>query len=445
MISRAARGDSGAPMPRATDIARMLARDIDRLVAQLLPNGHREGHEWRCGSVAGEAGGSLGVHLTGHKAGIWCDFSRNDHKGDALDLVRAMLGLSGIEALTWSRRWLGIEEGEAQRPARALPTPPSSNPDRWRHPWRPAKPISGTLAETYLAGRGLRFHDPGGEVLRYAPRRARKNPVDILEHHPALLALVRDVRTGEACGIVNIYLRADGRDRIRDTKGKTVTGRAGSGAVMLSPFDEVTMGLAICEGVETGISLLMDDLAPVWCCGGAGGYEDRFADRFGLAYAAALLAIDYGVVSWDRALVYRSIRRVYRRALHQRTGPSDPVQAVVTKILQQVHKANVVDISRTSPPVDPKTAENANISLITHCDGSLLYALRPDFFKSIVGPRISPVEVARYLDHHGILIPRSKTCRTRQVRIPGLKTRRDYYCLKATAVAGKSSPKPKKP
>ena len=30
------------------------------------------------------------------------------------------------------------------------------------------------------------------------------------------------------------------------------------------------MGLAVCEGTETGIALLMRDLAPVWALGGAG-------------------------------------------------------------------------------------------------------------------------------------------------------------------------------
>ena len=39
---------------------------------------------------------------------------------------------------------------------------------------------------------------------------------------------------------------------------------------MLSGFAEPTYGLTICEGVETGLGLLMAGLAPVWCCGGAG-------------------------------------------------------------------------------------------------------------------------------------------------------------------------------
>ena len=91
-----------------------------------------------------------------------------------------------------------------------------------------------------------------------------------LEHHPALLALLCDICPGASCAIINVYLAADGRSRLRDAKGKTVTGRAKGTVVMLSAFEEPTYGLTVCEGTETGVALLMADLAPVWCCGGAG-------------------------------------------------------------------------------------------------------------------------------------------------------------------------------
>lgn len=135
--------------------------------------------------------------------------------------------------------------------------------------WQHARPIAETIAETYLAHRGLHFHDPSGDVLRFADRRARQSLVGELEYHPALLAVLCDVRTGEACGIINIHLRPDGTDRLRDKKGKTVTGRAKDAAVMLSDFADVTYGLTTCEGLETGVALLADDMAPIWCCGGA--------------------------------------------------------------------------------------------------------------------------------------------------------------------------------
>src|SRR3954462_791834 len=101
----------------AGDIARLLARTIDRLVLDLLPAGKREGHEWFVGSVAGEPGHSLGVHLTGTKAGIWSDFAAGD-RGDALALVRVVLAVDMAKAWRWSRRWLGIEAGPANPPPR---------------------------------------------------------------------------------------------------------------------------------------------------------------------------------------------------------------------------------------------------------------------------------------------------------------------------------------
>jgi putative DNA primase/helicase len=256
----------------AGDISRLLAVHIEQLVPQLFPNGYREGHEWRVGSPRGESGDSLGVHLTGAKAGIWHDFATGEG-GDALTLIAAVLFLSTTVAMDWSCRWLGLADGDVTLPKPPAPVPLTPEPpsDRWRYPWKAARPIRGTLAETYLRARGLEFDDPTGRVLRFAARRARKNPADELEYRPALLALLSDLHTGEPCGLVNVYLEADGHDRLRDSKGKTTTSRAGGAVVLLSDFDEPTMGLTICEGVETGISLFMDEeMRPVWACGGAG-------------------------------------------------------------------------------------------------------------------------------------------------------------------------------
>jgi hypothetical protein len=61
-----------------------------------------------------------------------------------------------------------------------------------------------------------RFRGPGTAL------RGKTNaPVGFraFELQPALLALLSDVRTGEACGIINIFLRSDGSDRLRDKKG----------------------------------------------------------------------------------------------------------------------------------------------------------------------------------------------------------------------------------
>jgi hypothetical protein len=255
----------------AAEISRLLAQNIEALARELMPNGHKEGAEWRCGSVAGEAGDSLGVHLRGHKAGLWKDFQTGE-AGDALDLIAAVNGTDLKEALRWARCWLRIDDGALELPRRRRSTGKpktreADNPERWRRPWIEARSIERTLAGTYLDHRGRRFwHDlPEGSVLRFLPRQPRKNPeTDQLEYHPALLGLFRDVRSGQACGIHNIYLRADGSDRLRDRKAKTSWGRAQNAGVMLNHFGSPVGGLVICEGIETGIALSERHLRPIW-------------------------------------------------------------------------------------------------------------------------------------------------------------------------------------
>jgi hypothetical protein len=200
---------------KAADLSRLLAEHVDQLAAELLSGGHREGREWRAGSVSGEPGASLQLHLTGDRRGRWCDYAADQH-GDLLDLIGASLDLGTVDAMAWARRWLGIEDGEAVIPMRPAPAPEPEDPDRWRHAWNKAVPIAGTKAEIYLSWRMLSFDDREGDVMRFAARRARKNVAGELEHHPALLIALRDIRDGEQVGMTNVYLRRDGTDRLRD-------------------------------------------------------------------------------------------------------------------------------------------------------------------------------------------------------------------------------------
>src|SRR5207237_444942 len=126
----------------------------------------------------------------------------------ALDLVAAVHGFSISEAINWSRQWLGQDHPGAEPTTNvtAVTKCRSQANDRWCEPWRRARPITKTLAASYLHRRGLRFDDPNGDALRFAERHARRNPTGELEHHPALLALLRDVKDGGPAGTINVYL-----------------------------------------------------------------------------------------------------------------------------------------------------------------------------------------------------------------------------------------------
>jgi Toprim domain len=265
--------DSSVERNSAGEVAGKLAESVEALVQTLLPNGHREGHEWRAGNVSGEAGNSLGVHLRGAKPGVWADFATGEC-GDALDLVAAARRLDTAGALAWAQHWLAGDPDKTTTLPIGRAGTKQANPDpaRWIKPWTDARRIGGTLAETYLRNRHVPFDDPEGRVLRFRHRHARQAPDGGLKYHPALIAAISDVRTGAFAGIHNVYLQPDGHDRIRDKKGKTTWGRAG--AVTLDPFDAVTMGLVLAEGLETGIALHLDGVRPVWVTCGAGNLRN---------------------------------------------------------------------------------------------------------------------------------------------------------------------------
>lgn len=139
-------------------VKRMLADRVQSVAEMLLPNGRKDGQEWRVGSIGGEKGQSLGVHLSGDKAGIWQDFQAGEG-GDLLDLWAAVKGCSLSEAIEAARGWLGV-----------------SRPEPYREPkktfQRPAKPACAA---------------PFGKVLDYLTEN-RNIPAHILETYKVAAA-----------------------------------------------------------------------------------------------------------------------------------------------------------------------------------------------------------------------------------------------------------------
>lgn len=128
-----------------SQIKHELSTRTEAVCRLLLPNGSRRANEWCVGSIAGEEGQSLKIHLTGNKAGIWSDFAAGS-SGDILDLYRAVKGGSLGEAVKWAKEYLGIIDPEFHRmPAKTYRKPEVG------HDVRP--PQNGAL--DYLKRRGL--------------------------------------------------------------------------------------------------------------------------------------------------------------------------------------------------------------------------------------------------------------------------------------------------
>jgi putative DNA primase/helicase len=112
----------------------------------------------------------------------------------------------------------------------------------------------GTLAEHYLAGRGLDLgEDIAGDVLRWHPGIR------------AMLALFRDIRTDELRAICRTFLDHVGRKIERKFFGPV-----GGCAIKLDADEEVRGGLHVAEGVETAMAARQLGLRPTWALGSAG-------------------------------------------------------------------------------------------------------------------------------------------------------------------------------
>lgn len=151
-------------------LADRLLADADRLLAQWLPNGKRQGTEYKAGSVAGEAGTSLSINL---RTGRWADFATGERGGDLIDLYAAIHGL---------------ELGEAYRELDGSPGVPAAGTVKPRPP-KPARqvitPVPTEAADFYCfhpdfgapVARWTYFDGDGnvlGYVARYQPAGTRK-------------------------------------------------------------------------------------------------------------------------------------------------------------------------------------------------------------------------------------------------------------------------------
>ena len=153
--------------------------------------------------------------------------------------------------------------------ALASPTgePPLDNArnlERAHELWDKAKPIAGTLAECYLAQtRGVDVSAlPANinEALRFHPR----CPFGQGKRHPCLIALFRDLETGERAGIHRIALTPDAQKIDRRMFGRWPRARA----IKLWPADDK---LYVGEGIETVLAAATRlQMWPAWAMATSG-------------------------------------------------------------------------------------------------------------------------------------------------------------------------------
>jgi hypothetical protein len=241
----------------AADLAQRLAQNAENVCRHYLSNGRRQGGYWLVGDVANQPGRSLFVRLKGPDhgkgaAGKWTDAATGEH-GDLLDLIALNRGLDRLrDVFDEARAFLSLPKPEPGSITSSSRSPaPHGSPESARRLFAMSRPIAGTLAETYLRGRGITALS-GLAALRFHPRcYYRADEQAETQTWPALIAAVTDLH-GALTGVHRTWL-----DRSGSSKAPIATPRRAMGHLLGNAVRFAIAGdmLAAGEGIETMLSL----------------------------------------------------------------------------------------------------------------------------------------------------------------------------------------------
>ena len=185
-------------------------------------------------------------------AGHWTDAALAEH-GDLLDVIRESCGFIDFrDVAEEARRFLSLPRANRAAPQSPLRTPvPAGSPEAAQRLFAMARPIAGTLVETYLRHRGITaVHDAG--ALRFHPRcYYRPDDDSPTETWPAMIAAVTAL-SGAITGAHRTWLAPDGFGKAPVATPRRAMGHLLGHAVRFGAAADV---LAAGEGIETMLSL----------------------------------------------------------------------------------------------------------------------------------------------------------------------------------------------
>jgi putative DNA primase/helicase len=198
-------------------------------------------------------------------------YCRKCGPGGGFKLLQALRGEDFNTVLGEVERTLGI------LPAVPAPTGTASAPEGMRklvqRIWDEARAVvGGDEVDRYLKGRGLSLTQYPAAIrchpaLGYFQKEGNATPKKVAEY-PAMLACVR-AANGDAVTLHRTYLCDGHKLTAADAKKVLCAGFSGAAVRLGEAGDE----LALCEGIETGIAVMLATAKPVWSALSAGNLE----------------------------------------------------------------------------------------------------------------------------------------------------------------------------
>jgi putative DNA primase/helicase len=225
----------------------------------------RSGRQWKCRCVAHEDGSPSMIFFDGREEGRV--------------QVRCMAGCEPADII-YALKSRGLWDTdraimkESTKTRERQPSPQEIQDKKREHAMRvlargifdEAGPIRGSIAERYFESRDVADVARMIDDIRYHPSCPRFSGRQHTRQ-PAVVAAMRSIETNAMVAIQRIFLTRQGK---KDGKGMML-GPAGGAAMKLQCLQNSE--LHICEGLETGLSVIAMDQGPVWALGSSGAIQ----------------------------------------------------------------------------------------------------------------------------------------------------------------------------
>jgi hypothetical protein len=164
-------------------------------------------------------------------------------------------------------------------------------------------------------------------------------------------------------------------------------------------------------------------------------WEGRFAQRFALAYAAAVLGIKHEILPWSRRRALDAIIAIYRRS--RAAVPdydallSEALEAVKSK-LRKSH--GFLDLRPGRAAKTQPSAAKARAFIKKQKGCGSYFVVSPERLQGWIGDKIGVQAAGMRLHELGQLVLTERDVLTKQVLIDGVKGKRRYYCIRRSFV-----------
>jgi putative DNA primase/helicase len=228
-------------------------------IAAALGDARRQGRAWRCRCPL--HGGRSLVIRDGDNDCVLAKCWGGCDRLDVLAELRRRRLIGGRAAYAPQIISAPRRDDDARRTARAL------------NVWRNSERGAGSIVQYYLGRRGVTL-DPWPMSLRFHPRcpLPKDDAGNLLTPLPAMVGLVEHVQRGQVA-VHCTYLRPDGSAKADTNTNKAIFGPVGGGAVRFGA-PRIGEWLAVAEGIETALSVVMACTMPTWAALSAGGIKN---------------------------------------------------------------------------------------------------------------------------------------------------------------------------